>query len=63
MSRIKTMVRSHPLIAAWTALAAAMVVMLVFAAREVGLQPTQWAVMIVSTVLLAGACVWITTWK
>jgi hypothetical protein len=53
----------HPLIAAWAVLAVGMVAMLLYAAKDVALLPTQVAALIVATILLAGACVWILTWE
>jgi len=40
-----------------------MVLILLWAARDAGLLPSQMAVLIVATVLLAGACVWIIRWE
>ena len=54
--------KKHPFLAAWAVLAVAMVVLLVWEARSVGLLPGQWAALIVATVLVAGACVWIISW-
>jgi protein-S-isoprenylcysteine O-methyltransferase Ste14 len=53
----------HPRLAAWIVLALGMVILLVIEAREVGLLPTQWIALIVATVLVAGACVWIISWE
>jgi hypothetical protein len=39
-----------------------MVIILVLSAREVGFTAGQWAALIVTTILLAGACVWIIGW-
>lgn len=39
-----------------------MVVILLVVAREVGLEPVQKATLVVSTVLVAGLCVWIIHW-
>ena len=39
-----------------------MVIMLLIASRDVGLQPTQLATLIVATIVLAGLCVWIINW-
>jgi hypothetical protein len=39
-----------------------MVIILVLSAREVGFTTGQWAALIVTTILLAGACVWIIGW-
>jgi hypothetical protein len=51
------------MLVAWTVLAVAMVAMLLYAARDVSLLPGQVAALVVATVLLAGACVWILTWE
>jgi hypothetical protein len=53
----------HPRLAAWIVLSLGMVVLLVVEARDVGLLPTQWLALIVATVLVAGACVWIISWE
>jgi hypothetical protein len=53
----------HPLLVAWAVLAVGMVAMLLYAAKDVALLPTQVAALIVATALLAGACVWILTWE
>lgn len=55
-------IHSHPRAASFVGLAAAMVVILLVAAREVGLEPAQKATLVVSTVLVAGLCVWIIHW-
>jgi len=51
------------MVVAWIVLAVGMVAMLIYAAKNVALLPSQMAVLIVATVLLAGACVWILTWE
>lgn len=43
----------------WAGLAVGMVLILVWAAKDVGLLAGQWAALIVATILLAGLCVWI----
>jgi predicted tellurium resistance membrane protein TerC len=60
---IKEFVQRHPLIAGWIGLAIGMVAILLFAARDVGLLPTQMAVLVVTTIVLAGLCVWIISWE
>jgi len=40
-----------------------MVAMVVWAAKDVGFLPHQWAALIVATILLAGACAWIIGWE
>ena len=39
-----------------------MVILLLIEARDVGLATSQWFWLIVITVLVAGACVWIISW-
>jgi hypothetical protein len=60
---LRTWIGRHPLIAAWAVLAVGMVVMLLYAAKDVALLPSQVAALVVATVLLAGGCVWILTWE
>lgn len=59
MTSIKGFISRHPRISAWIALAVGMVIMLVIAARDVGLLPGQWVALVVTTILVAGLCVWI----
>lgn len=56
-------IMTHPRISAWVVLAVGMVGLLVYEARNVGLLPTQWIALIVTTVLVAGACIWIISWE
>ena len=49
----------HPRLAAWIVLSVGMVLLLVIAAKDVGLLAGQWIALIVVTVLVAGACIWI----
>ncbi len=53
----------HPRLAAWIILSVGMVALLIIEARDVGLLFTQWIALIVATVLVAGACVWIISWE
>lgn len=53
----------HPRFSAWVVLAAGMVALLVYEARNVGLLPTQWIALIVATILVAGTCIWIISWE
>ncbi len=59
---IRAWIGRHPRLSAWAALAVGMVIILLVAARNVGLLPYQWAALIVATILLAGLCVWIIGW-
>jgi hypothetical protein len=62
METVKKLVGAHPNLAAWAVLALGMVLILVYEARDVGLEGAQWFWLIVVTVLVAGACVWIISW-
>jgi hypothetical protein len=53
----------HPRIAAWIVLSAGMVILLLIEARDVGLTIGNWIALIVMTVLVAGACIWIVSWE
>jgi predicted tellurium resistance membrane protein TerC len=59
---LKDWVNRHPQLTAWAALAVGMVAILIWAARDVGLEAGQWAALIVATILLAGLCIWIIGW-
>jgi hypothetical protein len=56
-------IEAHPRLTAWFVLALGMVIMLVIEARSVGLLPHQWVALIIATILVAGACVWIISWE
>ena len=62
LAPVKWMSR-HPRLAAWIILSVGMVVLLVIEAKDVGLLATQWAALVIATVLVAGACVWIISWE
>jgi hypothetical protein len=53
----------RPRLSAWFVLSLGMVILLVIEARDVGLLARQWVALIVATVLVAGACVWIISWE
>ncbi len=56
-------VMRHPRLSAWVVLATGMVALLVLEARSVGLLPSQWLALIIATILVAGACIWIISWE
>jgi hypothetical protein len=62
MTAIRNFAERHPQITAWIVLAIGMVIILALSARQVGFTASQWAALIVTTILLAGACVWIIGW-
>jgi hypothetical protein len=63
MIGIRRWVASHSMLVAWLVLAVGMVAMLLYASRDVQLLTTQRLALVVATVGLAGACVWIITWE
>lgn len=62
MQSLKRIVTTHPNLSAWLVLALGMVLILVYEARDVGLQGMQWFWLILITILVAGACIWIVSW-
>ena len=63
MTAIREWVSKHPRLTSWFVLALGMVIMLLWAAKDVGLLPSQMAALVVATILLAGLCVWIIGWE
>jgi MFS superfamily sulfate permease-like transporter len=63
LSTLKEFAERHPQLIAWWVLAVGMVVILLWSARGVGLLPGQMIALVVTTVLLAGLCVWIIGWE
>ena len=62
MNSIKNWIKKHPNLTAWLVLAIGMVAILVWEARDVGLETMQWFWLVVVTILVAGACIWIISW-
>jgi hypothetical protein len=63
MNSIRAFTSRHPRIVAWIALAIGMVIILLWAAKDVGLLPTQLLALTIATIVLAGLCVWIIGWE
>jgi len=63
MEGIKKFAADHPQITSWVVLAIGMVIILVWSARDLGFTSGQWVALVITTVLLAGACVWIIGWE
>ena len=63
METIKRFAVDHPQITSWIVLAIGMVIILVWSASDVGFTTSQWVALIITTILLAGACVWIIGWE
>jgi hypothetical protein len=53
----------HPNLSAWLVLAVGMVAVLVWSARDVGLNAEQWFWLVTATTLVAGLCAWIISWE
>ncbi len=62
MTTVKNWIKRHPNLTAWFVLALGMVAILVWEARDVGLENMQWFWLVLVTVLVAGACIWIISW-
>jgi len=60
---VREFIGQHPRLVAWLVLAVFMVLMLLWAAKDVGLLPGQLMALVVSTILLAGLCAWIIGWE
>jgi hypothetical protein len=63
MVAIREFVSKHPRLVSWFVLALGMVIMLLWAARDVGLLLGQMVALVIATILLAGLCVWIIGWE
>ncbi|MBF8281675.1 MAG: hypothetical protein A2W37_08135 [Chloroflexi bacterium RBG_16_63_12] len=62
MNRALDWIKSHPRLTAWIVLALGMNAIVVYEARNVGLQAGQWVALVAATTLVAGLCVWIIGW-
>ena len=56
---VRGFLEKHYRLVAWLVLAVGMVAILLWAAKDVDLLPSQLATLVVATILLSGACVWI----
>jgi len=63
MDALKRLWTQRPVLANWLILAIGMVIILIISAWSVGFEPTQWAALIIATILLAGLCAWIINWE
>jgi hypothetical protein len=60
---MRAWIERHPDLTTWAVLAAGMLVVLAWSARDVALTASQWWWLAVATVLLAGLCAWIISWE
>jgi hypothetical protein len=63
MSFLKRFYDNHPRLTMWAVLAIGMVIILAISARDVGFDAWQWVALVVTTIGLAGLCVWIISWE
>jgi predicted tellurium resistance membrane protein TerC len=62
MRPLLELIRRYPNLTAWVVLSIGFVAMLLVAARDVNLLPSQLLAMVVACIVLAGLCVWIINW-
>lgn len=62
LPKIPDVVLDHPYLTGWVVLAVGMVLILLLTSGEAHLLPQQLLFLILVTVALAGACVWIVSW-
>jgi hypothetical protein len=63
VSSLLQRLREHPNLVTGLVLALAMVVMVLYASKDVGFLPLQTLALVIATVILAGLCVWIINWE
>jgi nicotinamide riboside transporter PnuC len=63
VSAIIERLKAHPRLVSWVVLAIGMVVILLLAVQGVALEPLQLLVLVITTIILAGLCVWIIGWE
>jgi len=63
MAFLRRFLDRHPMLVAWIVLAMGMVVIFLWASRDVMLLPMQRLALAVISVILAGVCVWIISWE
>jgi hypothetical protein len=63
VSSLTKLLRAHPNLVTWAVLAIGMVLMVLYAAKDVGFLPLQTLALVIATIVLAGLCVWIINWE
>jgi hypothetical protein len=63
VSAIIERLKAHPRLVSWVVLAIGMVIILLLAVQGVALEPLQLLVLVITTIILAGLCVWIIGWE
>jgi hypothetical protein len=62
LSLIKRL-REHPNLITWLLLSLGMVILVLYASKDVGFLPGQMVALVIATVVLAGLCIWIINWE
>ena len=63
MAAVRNFLERHPFLVAWVVLAIGMVAILLWTSSDAHLLPRQLLFLVFTTILLAGACVWIISWE
>lgn len=63
MSSLIQRLRAHPNLVMWALLSLGMALMVLYAAKDVGFLPMQTVALVVTTIIVAGLCVWIINWE
>lgn len=63
MNVLRRFWEEHTRLSMWIILAIGMVAIMIWAAWNVGFNPSQWAWLVVITIALAGLCTWIISWE
>lgn len=63
VSSLMRRLREHPNLVAWLLLSLGMVVLVLYASKDVGFLPGQTLALVAATVALAGLCIWIINWE
>jgi hypothetical protein len=63
VSSLMQRLREHPNLVMWLLLSLGMVLMVLYAAKDVGFLPLQTLALVIATIILAGLCVWIINWE
>ena len=63
MAFLKRFLEKHPMWVAWLVLAIGMVVIFLWASKDVPLLPMQRLALAAISIVVAGICVWIISWE
>ncbi len=63
MASLVKRLAAHPNLVMWLLLSLGMVLLVLYASKDVGFLPLQTLALVIATVVLAGLCVWIINWE